>query len=248
MPELLILISAILLSLLVDYLITRRILKETVGKSILVTVIANIAASASTFVLLIIFNWLPIGMFSWSFFWVLMCTLLVLVFLLVKTVALFTFNKTSEWKKIRKVAVFGTILFWIPLVASFMIIGSMTSPRQGNERNAAIKSSMDTLRVVAELQYDDTGSYDAVCSEHNGTVSTLSTAGEFGRIASAVAFKSGAVPSCSASTIGTPVAVPYYVAWATLVNSKEGKYFCVDSAGFARAVNIAPKAGDSACP
>jgi len=120
-------------------------------------------------------------------------------------------------------------------ILSTIVLVSVNSARN-KAKDATIKGSMETLRAAAELNYDDQGDYDDVCTSG----SLLSSGGDFGRVKTAVELQSGVAVYCADAT--SPAQT--YAAYARLV-ADAGKWFCVDSTGNAK---VGTASTGAACP
>ena len=127
----------------------------------------------------------------------------------------------------------------IGILATIVLINLNTA--RNKAKDAAIKSALYQVRSAAEMDYDTNGSYSAVCTETGGAAgdSTLSSSGEYGKIAASISDKGGSAV-CNESTGSTAYAV-----WSVL---NSGKYWCVDSIGSAKQESSKPAADSTQCP
>jgi len=139
----------------------------------------------------------------------------------------------------------------IGILAS-VVLASLNSARNKG-KDAAIKSSLSSLRAAAEIDYDTNGNYGTngafggICVETGGAAgeSALTATGEYGKVRDAIiAQNSTSVPVCN--EFGAAAASTSYVAWVPLVST--GQWFCIDSTGVAKSLTAAPAAGATTCP
>lgn len=226
-----------------DYFAISKILKRGIWKSMLMVVASNVGASCSMIILgmaiVAIDELWPFEPPSFLFL------VYLLVFPLVKAGILFAFNKTEGWKKIGKVILFGTALPLVVFVVSTILLNNPYGSRP-KAYDAAIKGSMETLRAVAEMQYDSVGNYSAVCPEDSGAFGdsellTFPDGSDFAKISKAIrSYNNDQRIHCNESSDGQA-----YAAWTNLRTSG---YFCVDSAGAAKTLKTQPLANSTICP
>lgn len=131
----------------------------------------------------------------------------------------------------------------IGILSSIVLVSVNTA--RNKAKDTAVKGGMDQIRMAGEIGYDTDGNYSAVCTETGGASgnSTLSSTGDFGRIATNVQSNDGNIaPTCNEDANSTA-----YAAWAPLV-AASGSYVCVDSTGASRTVTSAPSADATVCP
>mgnify|MGYP001567426277 FL=1 len=131
----------------------------------------------------------------------------------------------------------------IGILAS-IVLASLTSARNKG-KDAAIKSSLSSLRAAGEISFDSDTDYRAVCTEAGGAAgeSTLSASGEYAKVNTAIDTQKGGTNNtvCNESTNSAA-----FVAWVPMVTSAQ--WFCIDSTGIAKSLTSAPAAGVTACP
>lgn len=131
------------------------------------------------------------------------------------------------------------IIAILGLLAGIVVVNVNSSRTKG--KDSAVKTQLEQVRNAAELAFDTKGDYSGVCAEAGGAAanSTLTTTGDFGRIATAITAIGAGAAACNESGSSTA-----YVVWAPL---KSGSNFCVDSLGNAKVATIATDTA-TACP
>lgn len=125
----------------------------------------------------------------------------------------------------------------IGILSSVVLASLNTARTKGSD--AAIKSNLNNTRAQAELFYDPTGTYDAVCTAGTNNISAqvlaaaknLATANTVGTDATAFAYS-------AAGAAGSAVCHDSALGWAAIVSLKSpttaSAGWCVDSTGQAK--------------
>jgi hypothetical protein len=141
-------------------------------------------------------------------------------------------------------AIFGFL--FIPLLYFFIIFSAIKKAKKGSS-DAAIRGAMSELRIVAELDYDKDGNYNAVCKEKAGEAgnSVLSDTGEYARIIEKVKKNNGGKDIvCNEGGRGDKS--DKWAAWTPLAS--HGQFFCVDYTGNAKVLFSEPPKDSTTCP
>src|SRR5690349_11166254 len=101
-------------------------------------------------------------------------------------------------------------------ILSSVVLASLSTARTKG-KDAAAKSSMNSMKAQAELSIDSAGNYP----------STICTAG----LASLITAVNAQVPTAGAVNCDTNASAPYS-AWAAEATLNDGTLFCVDSTGY----------------
>lgn len=116
----------------------------------------------------------------------------------------------------------------IGILASIVLVSLNSARAKG--RDASAKGSMSSLRAAAEIWYDDhNGTYASFCPG-TITMTTPSTAlpGDAGTLIDAAKQETAQLPKCNSGTIN----------FAASIKLNSGRWFCVDSGGFAGEFNL----------
>ncbi len=130
----------------------------------------------------------------------------------------------------------------IGILASIVMVSLNTA--RNKAKDTAIKAALAQLRSTAELDYDTSGNYSAVCVEAGGAAlnSTLSASGDYKRINDNVfSNNGGANVLCNESTNSVA-----WAAWSQLVTTTTQSW-CVDSASVAKLCTTTPVANSTDC-
>jgi len=133
----------------------------------------------------------------------------------------------------------------IGILSSVVLVSLNTARDKG--KDAAIRSSLSSLRAAAEIDYDSNSDYTAVCTEVGAAVgdSTLTqTAGtEYKKVNDAIDAQLGGTNNVDCNESASSAA---YAAWVDLLTANE--FFCIDSSGQAKTLAAVPVADSTVCP
>lgn len=141
-----------------------------------------------------------------------------------------------------------TLVEMLVVVAIIGLISAVLLVNLSQERlrahDTAIQQTMDVLRKTAERDRDALGSYDVVCDDPGpGAYGTLSTAGDYGRIAVDIAADNqGFGVRCNESADDSK-----FIAWARL-RLESNTYWCIDWRFNVKKITGEPSVDATECP
>ena len=138
-------------------------------------------------------------------------------------------------------------------ILSAVVLAALNSARnKGND--AAIKSSLRTIRTQAELYYDVNGGYGSVATSTSATAGTAcATTGVFGDTTVQAALKSASSAAGNTTLYGVSNGIQVCGAsasfWqvATVLKNNPLQAWCVDSVGRATQITAPTTAGAFSC-